>query len=241
MVIDMDMSSKNLEPAKIIEKVEYAVNALRVFIIDGNLKPGTELPPESEMAKQIGVSKFTMREALRVLQAQGLIDIAQGRRTKVADLSPGPAIRIMSYALSRSKSALSDLTEARQILESGIAWFAATRAEPAQIEALRKTISDMENNRYNLEVCVERDVGFHNILMQASKNPVFEIMSAPLTELLRKSRKETLRTTGADRAIEGHKLILAAVIERDSEKAAKAMRLHLQMAAEDLKKAEADK
>ncbi len=187
------MSRKKLNPLERFERVEYAVGSLTEFIIEGNLKPGTELPPEREMAKQIGVSKFSMREALRVLQAQGLVDISQGRRTRVADLSVGPATQIMSITLRRSKSPLFHLTEARRSLEGAIARFAAIRAEVAQIEAMQKTFSKMEHNKGNLKVCVEEDIKFHNILVRASKNIVFEMMFIPLIELLSDTGKSIMR------------------------------------------------
>ena len=69
-----------LPKVQAIDKVEFAVEALHKFIVEGNIEPGTDLPPENEMAKQIGVSKFSMREALRVAQSQGLIEISQGTR-----------------------------------------------------------------------------------------------------------------------------------------------------------------
>lgn len=232
------MPERKLEPAQKIEKVDYAVKSIRAFIMEGNLKPGTELPPESEMAKQINVSKFSMREALRVLQAQGLIDITQGRRTRVADYSTAPASQIISLTLQRSNASLAELIEARQTMESQIARFGALRAEDKHIEAMAKTIIEMERNPHDLEFCVGKDSEFHNILLEASQNKVFELMFAPLGELLRESRKTTLGVVdGLKRAIEGHKRILSTIKEHDGEKAEKCMIDHLKEALEDLKKA----
>ena len=232
------MPESKLEPAQRIEKVEHAVKAIRDFIMDGNLKPGTELPPESEMAKQINVSKFSMREALRVLQAQGLIDITQGRRTRVAAFSTKPAAQIMSLTLQRLRTSLFDLIEARQLLESRIARLGAIRAETSHIEAMRKTILEMEQNKDDLELCVEKDTEFHDILIKASGNKVFEITFGPLGELLRESRKATLGTVGGvERAADGHKLVLSAVIDHDPDKAEEYMVEHLKNSEEDLKKA----
>src|SRR5210317_754398 len=106
-----------LSRVQTIDQVELAVEALHNFTVEGNIEPGTDLPPENEMAKQIGVSKFSMREALRVAQSQGLIEISQGRRTKVADVSIKPAAGLMNLIMRRSKHMLLELTEARQSLE----------------------------------------------------------------------------------------------------------------------------
>ncbi len=88
---------------RLIDKVEQAVSVLQEYKIDGNLEPGTELPSESEMAPKIGVRKFSMRETLRVAQAKGLVEISQGRQTKVADVSMKPAAGIMNLIMRRSK------------------------------------------------------------------------------------------------------------------------------------------
>ncbi|MFA5863181.1 MAG: FadR/GntR family transcriptional regulator [Phycisphaerae bacterium] len=229
-------ATQYLNPIQNTDKVEQAVKVLQEFIINGNLKPGTDLPAESEMASNIGVSKFSMREALRVLESQGLIDITQGRRTKVAEFSITPISEMMVLALRRSKSVLADLMEARQCLECDIARFAAVRAKPPHIDALIQTIRELEENRTDLDICVEKDLEFHNILINATGNKVFEIMLSPLTELLRKSRLKTMKRDGIEHAIRGHKSILAAVQKKDPAKAALAMRDHLQMAEKDLKR-----
>jgi GntR family transcriptional repressor for pyruvate dehydrogenase complex len=160
-----------LPKVQAIDKVELAVEALHKFIVEGNIEPGTDLPPENEMAKQIGVSKFSMREALRVAQSQGLIEISQGRRTKVADVSIKPAAGLMNLIMRRSKHMLLELTEARQSLECEIVRFAAIRATDKQIEAMAQTLEDLNNHRHDIEYCVDKDIEFHDIMVQATNNP----------------------------------------------------------------------
>ncbi|MCP4396806.1 MAG: FadR family transcriptional regulator [bacterium] len=217
------------------DKVELAVQALHDFIVHGDLRPGTELPPESEMAKQLGVSKFSMREALRIAQAQGLVEIAQGRRTKVAEVSIKPVTGMMDIIFRRSGNALLELTEARKCLECAIIRFAALRIQPEQITALQNTISALRDNQHNLEYCIRQDIEFHHILLEAGRNRVFEIMLAPLTELLKRSRLHTLSTSGVQKAIDEHTELLHALMQRDPDTAEQAMSKHLQTAEENLK------
>ena len=223
---------KRLKPS---DKVEQAVKALHEFIIQGNLAPGTELPPESEMAKQLGVSKFSMREALRVAQAQGLVEIVQGRRTTVAEVSVEPAAGIMNLIFRRSDNTLLELTEARKCLECSIVRFAAARVQPEHIRAMREAIQALREHQDDLEFCIDKDIEFHNILLKASNNKVFEIMLAPLTELLKRSRLETLRISGIQKAIDEHTTILQTLIQKDPDLAEQAMTTHLQTAEENLK------
>lgn len=232
----MDVGLTRLKPAKKILMVEHAILTLKEYIVDGNLSPGTELPTESEMAKEIGVSKFSMREALRVLQVLGLVDISQGRHTRVAMHSINPVITVLELTLRRSKVPDLMLIEARKSLEGHISRFAAMRADSSHIEGMRKTIEDIKNNRDDLEMCVEKDLEFHNILMKASKNVVFEIMLAPVMELLREQRMKTIKLRGVDPMIEYHTMVLDAIIEKDPEKAERAMNLHLVTTEEHLRK-----
>ncbi len=232
----MKQASLKLKPLPNGDKIEQIITVLQNYIIDGNLKPGDAIPPERQLASQLEVSRFSLREALRVAQTQGLIEISRGRCPRVAKLSAAAAANVIALTLRRSGKVLLDLIEARQALECQIARLAAARAQQSHIAAIRQTIESMEQNKNNLNLCVEKDIEFHNILVEASGNKVFEIMLAPLSELLRKSRKETMRANGVQHAIVGHKLLLSAIIEKDSDKAAEAMYRHLEMAYEDLKR-----
>jgi GntR family transcriptional repressor for pyruvate dehydrogenase complex len=234
MLLRMDYQRETLAPIGNTDKIQQIVKALQDFIIEGNLKHGTELEPERVLASRLEVSRFSLREALRVAQAQGLIEIARGRRPRVARMSGAAAAQMIALVLRRTKKTLLDLIAARQALETQIARLAALHATEAQIVEMQETIETMERSRENPEVCVEEDIKFHDVLVKATENVVFEVMLSPLAELLRDSRKETIRQ-GIDRVVVGHKAILAAVQRRDPEKAAQAMFRHLKMAEEDLK------
>jgi DNA-binding FadR family transcriptional regulator len=218
--------------------VEHAVLALKEYILGGNLTPGTELPPESEMVREMGISKFSLREALRVLQVIGLIEISQGRRTRVASHSISPLVSLFEIALKRSTVSDPLLIEARKSIEGHIARFAAMRADEADIKTMQQTIADIDTHRDDLETCVSKDLEFHSALVSASKNEVFAIMLAPIMELLREQRREQLRVRGADMVVKYHTMILEAVIEKDPEKAEQCMGLHLMQAEQDIREAE---
>jgi len=237
----MEQARPNLTPVPNGDKIEQIITILQDYIVDGNLKPGDEILPERQLASQLGVSRFSLREALRVAQAQGLIEISRGRRPRVAKPSASAAAEVIALTLRRSGETLLDLTEARQALECQIVRLAAVKAQLPHIDAMKETIKLMQQNKNDLNLCVEKDLEFHNILVKASGNKVFEIMLAPLAELLKESRRETIQANGLDKAIKNHQAILDAIKEKDSAKAADLMRSHLQMAEEDLKKSEENK
>ncbi len=219
--------------------VEHIIDSLQNYIIEGGLNPGESIMPEREMAENLGVSRFSLREALRVAQLQGLIEQKRGCRPKVAKPSSKAAADIISLNLRRSKNAKKDLTEARKDIECIIARYAAERSTEKHIEKLQKCISKLKENQCNLNICIEKDIEFHDILLNACDNEIFKIMLEPLSELLKESRKQTMKIN-PERAIVGHKKILDAIIKKDSEQAAKAMFEHLEMAEEDLNKVSED-
>lgn len=228
-------NNKKLSKAKPVDKVAQALAALHEYIVDGELEPGTELPSESEMVEQIGVSKFVMREALRVAQSQGLIEISQGRRTRVADISVKPAACLMNLALKRSTDLLLELTEARRSLEISMVQLAATRRTEDQVEAMEETLTTMERHRDDLFLCVEKDIEFHELMAQATGNRVFEMIHESIAELLSESRRKTMLRSGVNLPVAEHRRILDAIRDRDPQQAVAAMSAHLDTAELSLK------
>jgi GntR family transcriptional repressor for pyruvate dehydrogenase complex len=226
--------STKIPPIQRSETVQKIVLALKELIIGGDLEPGTPLPSERELSERLEVSRFSLREALRIAQAQGLIEIRQGRRPRVAGPSAAPAVEVIALSLKRSQNTLLDLIAARQGLETQVARVAAQTISDQDLESLEQTIRSIEENPSDTGNCVEQDLAFHEILVTSTNNPVFRIMLAPLTELLRRSREQTIRR-GIDRVILGHGEVLTALRKRDPEAAAEAMYRHLEMAEEDLR------
>ena len=190
---------------------------------------GTELPAERELAEALGVSRFSLREALRVAQAQGLIEISRGRRPRVAAPSADAAARIIEITLRRTDRTLLDLADARIVLEAHIAREAATRVSDTDIAQLQETIDLIVQNKCDPDLCAEQDIRFHALLVKATGNVVFEVMLAPLALLLREARKETLRQ-GTEPVLNGHTAILSALRRHDPDAAEHAMRTHLELA-----------
>lgn len=229
----MKTSTDYFAPIENSNKISRVVRAIQDYVIEGNLEQGTELPPERELASKLGVSRFSVREALRVAEAQGLIEITRGRPPRVANPSPTAAANIIALTLRRSRKTLLDLIAARKALETEIASIAAVRAAGSDINKMQETIDAIKQNTNDLELCVEQDMLFHQLLVGTTGNLVFEIMLAPLSNLLRDSRKETIRQ-GVDHVIHGHEAILDAVAKGDGATARQAMLQHLQLAESDL-------
>ena len=228
------MNIDTFHPIKERDKIEQIVKVFKNLIIEEKLKPGSELPSERELAAQFQVSRYSLREALRSAQAQGLILLSQGKRPCVAEPSHHAATEILGITMQRNNSPLSDLITARISLECDIASIVARKAGSGLLEKLEIVTKQMEYHKDDLEYCAKKDVEFHELLVDATDNMVFKIMLTSVASLLKASRLATLKHTGVDRALSGHKNIIAALKEHEQEKARAAMRAHLEMAEDDI-------
>ena len=213
--------------------VAQVIDHLRKEIVSGSCAAGMSLPSEGSLAETLAVSRTVIREAMRSLRSQGLIIMSQGARPRVAEVETGPAAESLRLLIARSRTSLLQLTEVRLPLESSIAAFAADRATANQIVDLQAAIAELEQAT-NLKSQVAADVRFHDLLAEATGNPVFATLLKAIGGLLDASRRRTIKAAGPTPAIIGHREILAAVEQRDARAAEAAMRRHLAWAARDI-------
>lgn len=223
-----ESSTITFKPRQTITAVDQVFSEISAFVLREGVDPGAELPPEEVMATQLNVSKVTLRQALRLAQAQGLIEIRNGQRARVAKPSLKPLTDMMDITLRRmGKKEFEDLVKVREILEVNIARDAAHSAKEEHIEAMEQTIVDMQQNREDLIFCVNKDIEFHSILRKATANRIFDVVLAPIAEILADSMKTTLGVGGIEVAMEAHRWILDAVKQKNPDKAEAAMHKHM--------------
>ena len=229
-------ASARLRPLKRLDLVQEVVNQMREQIISGELESGRTMLPEGRLCETLGVSRTVVREAMR-MGAQGLVEVSQGRRPRVRPADPQTVVETFGTYLQRGDHSLLDLIEVRCPLEAEIAALAAKRSRPPQIKAMQEAI-DIMASASSLEEQGEADVLFHSLLTDASGNPLFPTLLKTLAGAMRRSRHKTLAQTGVDRALHGHRAVLAAIRNGDPEAARTAMLEHLGMAEEELREIE---
>jgi GntR family transcriptional repressor for pyruvate dehydrogenase complex len=202
-------------------------------IIAGSFGADGCLPPEGELASTYGVSRTVIREAMRSLRAQGLVEVAQGRLPRVKPPAPETAIASLETLLRRSNGSLLHLLETRRPLEGEIAALAAERATPAHLDELQAAIN-AQQEAPTLEGQIEADLRFHRVLAEATGNPIFGLLLETLAGLMRNSRQQTLAQSGVAVALQGHRAILKALRARNGTAARAAMLEHLRLAERDL-------
>ena len=214
-------------------RVDEVVLRLREQIVSGKLSADHSLPSEGDLATQFRVSRTVVREAMRILCTQGLVEISQGRRPRVKKADSQAAIISLDALLSRGSGSLQHLTEVRLPLEVEIAGLAAERATPEQLQTLAQT-NDQLAGANSLEECIEADIAFHRALAAATNNPLFVLLLETVAQLLRESRRRTLTQSGTRLAWEEHVKIYQTVVQRDPAAAREAMRQHMRLIKRDL-------
>ncbi|GAB4368000.1 MAG: transcriptional regulator NanR [Spirochaetales bacterium] len=230
----MALSIENIRKLEKRDRINQIVEFLHSLILDQGLAPGTELPSEKELAQSLGVSRFSLREALRIAETQGLIHVSRGKRPTVASPSSNAVSNILRITLQRSTKNLLDLAVARAGLECKIVRMAAEKITPQDLAALEENLKLMEIPNRKLDYYVQKDVEFHEIILRSTGSLVFEIMLSSVTPLLYESRTQTLASGGVERALGLHREIYQALKDHDPDRAEKAMERHLQNAVEDI-------
>lgn len=238
------LSNVKLTRKRLYEQVAQQIQGM---IVNGELQPGDQLPPEREMAEQLGVSRTVVREAIKTLQQIGLVRVLTGSGTYVSRIEPETVSESIGLLIQQSIVSFDYLTEIRRMLETETAALAAERASPEHIEALEEALGWMEHaaeldddDPDRIEQFIGSDLAFHNVLVEAAQNPLLPILLEPVTGHLLEFRRLTFGVPGGvQNSLSYHRMILEKVKARDSVASREAMREHLANAEKALEKVKA--
>ena len=213
-------------PPQAISGYQAIVDHLRREMILGRIRPGDRLPPERQLAEQLGVARETLRQALRILEGSGQIAIRRGSRGGAfVQASMVEQWRIRQDIHERAGD-IAALVEFRAVIDSAAARFAAKRRDETDLAAMENAQADLEAAE-TLHDSRNADTAFHLAVAHASENHELAVavedarvkMFAPVDLLGYQFLKKS--------SIEGHALVLAAVRDRDPDRAAAEMTRHL--------------
>jgi len=196
--------------------------------ITEELKPGDRLPPERKLVQMLGVSRGSVRDAIRSLEMMGLIEPRQGIGTVVC--SPGviPA-NPLANALLEKRKMVAELLDVRKMIEPPLAGRAAVHASRDEIADMENILARQETNVRRGELGIEEDSEFHYSIALASNNSVVLKVVDVLMDLLRETREHALQVEGRqEKSLAGHRRILAALKRGDAAAAEAAMRRHVE-------------
>jgi GntR family transcriptional repressor for pyruvate dehydrogenase complex len=206
---------------------------LRRAIHLGEYKPGDKLPPERRHAEKLGVSRVTLREAIRVLEGEGYLATRRGSAGGATVLGPKETAATLRAQLRDNVGQLLAIQEFRLVNERLAAERAATRATGEDLDALRTTLDDMEAST-DLGGFRQADSAFHLRIAQAADSPLLlqaiEDARAAMFLSLDALEYDVMLATST----KAHRKILAAIAEGDAARAGRAMAAHVKTTTDDL-------
>jgi len=219
------MPLQTIEPRRLYRQI---ADQLRVLIDGGGFPAGSRLPPERDLAAQLGVSRPSVREALIALEVEGRVEVRMGSGIYVRAVEPGAR----SLAVLHEAESPLETIRARALIESELAAYAALHMRRPQVAGLREAIALMEQEAAAGQMPTAGDRLFHTRIAEACDNSVllrvvsglFDERHNPLFEQLG-SHFETARSWAA--AIEEHRAVVDAIAHRSPQLAREAMARHL--------------
>lgn len=226
-----------------------SVAAELVQLIIGQMRPGASLPSEADLALKFGVSRVTIREAIKMLAGRGLLSLGRGRRSIVCEPDGSVLGDFLSWIILYDPKGMFDLIEVRMSLEVQSVALAAERATRPALAAIEARVQDMRHAAQRMDqpgsgeaaelAFHQADVGFHEALAMASGNRIltslFEAMELPLQRSFFMSRRgRQLRGKDSQQTIDAHERILRCVRAGEVAVAELAMREHLEDARRDM-------
>lgn len=218
-------------PVRVTRASEEVIQQIKAHIFDGRLAPGDQLPSERELAGQFGLSRLTIRDALRVLESQGLVEIKVGARggAFVARPRPERVSEMLLNLLRLQVTTVEELVEARLVVETHVAALAAQRATAEDLVAMEQAIREARAGREEGEPnFIPHSVAFHLALAEAAKNQVLRFTVTSFRTLFHEALAPLLPADDmAERAVVDHQRLLDAIRARDEEGARRLMHDHL--------------
>jgi len=196
--------------------VDQALEQLRHRITEGKWAIGERLPTEPELSAELGISRNTVREAMRVLAFSGLIEIRQGDGSYLRSMTdPLGAMRALSHCT------LAQAQETRQILETEAIGLAALRRTDEDLQALREALKTSgEHYHGDLEHYISCDLVFHKQLVDAAHNPALSELYQYFSSIVGAQLRQTLNIKPRRQAVfDLHAELLDAVEQQDPERA----------------------
>lgn len=221
---------KITKPHRTYQEVLKQINNL---IVDGKLRPGDRLMGEREMAVELGVSRTTLREALRTMEFLGWVEIKPGEGTFIRNPQLNEVISPLALALSAEPTQIDELWETRITLEVECAGLAASRGSEEDLRLISYALREMQSCLKDLDAYAKADMRFHYLIAQASQNSMMhrllQTFVVHIIELIKKAGPLRFsHDTEGLYTIQEHTSIYDAIVSRDAERARVLMRKHLE-------------
>jgi GntR family transcriptional regulator, transcriptional repressor for pyruvate dehydrogenase complex len=211
-----------------------AIRQIKDMIQSGALQPGDRLPPEHELSERLGLSRSSLREAVKVLEALRVLDVRRGDGTYVTSLQPHLLLETMSFILDfHTSRAVLEVFEVRGILETASARAAAARATPEDLARIEAALEGAEATT-SIEDLVAHDLEFHGTIAAASGNGYLASLVDTVSSQTVRARiwRGLTESNAVDRTLLEHRRIAQAIAAGDTELAGALMTVHVRGVSE---------
>ncbi|UCF96200.1 MAG: FadR family transcriptional regulator [Spirochaetaceae bacterium] len=233
---------KVVEPIKRTRVPEEVALAIEKIIIDNNLQPGDRLPSQMELSRTLNVGTRSVREAIKTLEARGLIETHQGKGIYIKSNNLDYFLEVLNdsliFDIYKDRDLLLELTDVRKMIETNVIYEVARKPGKELLQMLLEIFDNMEKAfeagqnvaAYNL-----LDVKFHKTIIGASGNKIIITLYKYLSNLLKKSVTETGYMEGSlEEGFQDHRLIIEALVGRNPQRAKELMEKHILSTREKL-------
>lgn len=209
----LDHIRRGRRPASAVDTI---VENFRSMIESGALRVGDDLPTERDMAEQLGVSRNTFREAIKRLEAYGIVETRQKQGARIVNKSVDAMISILSFRLGADERTFLDVQHFRGILETGLVTDIVANVTPADVEELTE-INERLSAPRAVVTLAEIDLAFHKRLLSIAGNDtalkVYDVLSGVILQIMTLGKAQN----GSELALTSHRAIIAALAKGDRD------------------------
>ena len=221
------MKQSGFKPIEQVKVSTLIVEQIKSNILSGDLGPGDPLPSERELMKIFNVSRTSLREALKILDATGFVTISQRKRTRVKSLVPEDIVDPIRKLLKGDMKTVLEVIEVRKCMESWNAYYASERATEEEIHQLGKNVSSMASKTKNRERSIGDDAAFHLAISMMTHNKIQSQLIFSIDEMIRESVGIGYESNEISDIVDEHQHIYQAILKRDPELARQRMHDHI--------------
>lgn len=207
---------------------DIVVKAIKKLLITKKLLPGDKLPSETELANMLNVSRGSVREAMKILTAYGIVQIKRGDGTYISDTTDGILFDPLLFKLIINNDDIHELKELREMIELGIIKLAIENATEKNIKTLENvynyTAIKINMGEFNDDVLIETELMFHTALGQATGNKLIQTIYNFVMDMYIPNIYKTGYKKFGDEALTSHRPIIEAIKDRDLEAGKKAIK-----------------
>lgn len=199
-----------LLPLQIIEEIKN-------IILMNNLLPGDTLPTENELTESLNVSKSSVREAIKILEAVGIVEIKRGCGTILSKNSSKGFMNVLFYQLLMKEVNKNEFADFRKMLESAYTEMAIHNITKLEIEEIEENLKEFRKKVYDQTISADDDIKFHTLILKATHNSIVISLGEAILLLFKEGIEKALKKNPLH-ALNDHEIILQGIKEKNMDK-----------------------